>query len=102
VIAALLRLPDAIVLRVARKLVRLDPEARSSTLQDLDAGKPTEIGDLNGAIADLARTHALRAPANRTITAVIREFEAARRPLEFISPAALRERIVRARDGSQG
>ncbi len=95
-IAALLRLPNMIVLRVAERLVKLDPNARSSTLQDLDAGKPTEIGDLNGAIAELAASHGLQAPANQTITAVVRDLEGAPRPLPFVPPKQLRERIVAA------
>ena len=90
---SLLQMPNFLVMLVARKMVSLDPSARSSTLQDLDAGKPTEIGDLNGAIADLARAHGLRAPANQTITELIRELETAERPLTFIEPSALRARI---------
>lgn len=94
VIAWALRLPDFVVMRVARRMIDIDPKARSSTLQDLDAGKQTEIGELNGAIADLARAHGLRAPANQTIATIIRELEGAPRPLDFISPAELRARIV--------
>lgn len=96
VIAALLRLPNMIVLRVARRLVKLDPNARSSTLQDLEIGKPTEIGDLNGAIAQLAASHGLRAPANQTITAIVRSLEGVQPPLPFVSPMQLRKRIVAA------
>lgn len=95
-IATLLQLPDIIVLRVAHRLIKLDANARSSTLQDLDAGKLTEIGDLNGAIAKLAASHGLRAPANQTIAAVVHELESAQPPLPFLSPARLRERIVAA------
>src|SRR5690606_3121227 len=50
-IAALMVLPDEVVLRVARAIVDVDPRARSSTLQDLDRGRLTEIDELNGAIA---------------------------------------------------
>ncbi len=99
-IASLLKLPDILVMMVARKMVSLDPEARSSTLQDLDAGKPTEIGDLNGAIADLAQAHGFPAPANQTITAIIRELETAERPLPFVTPANLRRRIADASRGA--
>jgi len=95
-IASLLPLPNILVMTVARKMISLDPQARSSTLQDLDAGKPTEIADLNGAIADLAQAHGLQAPANQTITEIIRELETAERPLSFVSPAELRRRIASA------
>ncbi|MEX1362571.1 MAG: 2-dehydropantoate 2-reductase [Nannocystaceae bacterium] len=97
VIARTLRLPNAILLRVAKRLVSADPSARSSTLQDLDAGKPTEIDTLNGAIVALAREHGVACPANETVVEIVHGLEAAVRPLEFIEPARLRERIASGR-----
>jgi 2-dehydropantoate 2-reductase len=67
VIGRLLGLPDAIVLRAAKSLVAIDPQAKSSTLQDLEAGKPTEIDDICGEIVRLADEHGGRARCNRTI-----------------------------------
>lgn len=96
IIARTLALPDAIVLRIARRLIAVDPEARSSTLQDLLAGKATEIGELNGAIADLAEAHGLQAPANQTIAAIVRGLEGKAPPLGFVTPAELRARVVAA------
>lgn len=93
-IARALLLPDAILLRVAKRLVSADPQARSSTLQDLDAGKPTEIDALNGAIVALGREHGVRCPANETVVEVVRGLEAASPPLPFVTPARLRERIM--------
>jgi 2-dehydropantoate 2-reductase len=94
VIARALRLPDAILLRVASRLVSADPSARSSTLQDLDAGKPTEIDELNGAIATLARTRGRTAPANATVAALVHALEGHPAPLPFVTPAELRRRIA--------
>jgi 2-dehydropantoate 2-reductase len=96
IIARALRLPDAILLRVAKKLVSADPGARSSTLQDLDAGKPTEIDELNGAIAALARAQGRPAPANATIAELVHALEGHAPPLQFVTPAELRRRIERA------
>ena len=71
-IARFLPLPNVVVLPLARKLVAADPSARSSTLQDLEAGKTTEIGYLNGAIVELAARHGLTAPANAVLTFITR------------------------------
>lgn len=94
IIARALLLPNAILLRVAKRMVSADPNARSSTLQDLDAGKPTEIDALNGAIVALATEHGVPCPANATVVEIIRELERATPPLPFVSPAQLRERIA--------
>jgi 2-dehydropantoate 2-reductase len=94
IIARALMLPDAILLRIAKKLVSVDPGARSSTLQDLDAGKPTEIDELNGAIAALAREHRRPSPANDTVTELVHQLEAGVAPLPFVTPAELRQRIA--------
>jgi 2-dehydropantoate 2-reductase len=47
--------------------VRLTARHHSSTLQDLRAGKRTEIDALNGAIVALAREHGIDAPANEVV-----------------------------------
>jgi 2-dehydropantoate 2-reductase len=46
---------------------------RCSMLQDLEAGRPTEIDYLNGAIVLAAETRGLAVPANRAIAALIRQ-----------------------------
>ena len=93
-----LGLPNAIVTRIAGRLVEVDPSARSSTLQDLErAAKSTEIDALNGAIVRLARRHGLRAPANEVITDAVHELAQQRAPLRFLKPKELRARISAAR-----
>lgn len=96
-IARMLAMPDAIVLRVAKKLVSIDPRAKSSTLQDLEAGKATEIDDLSGEIVRLAAQAGKAAPANRIIVDTVHSLEIAAPPLPFLTPEALRERIAAAR-----
>lgn len=87
-IARLLPLPDAVVLRVAKSLITIDPRARSSTLQDLEAGKRTEIESLNGELVRLAAAAGAPCPINRWIVDEVHRLEAMDAPA-FHDPAAL-------------
>lgn len=75
----LLRLPDPIFRRVAATMLRIDPEARSSMWEDLEAGRRTEVDYLNGAVVKLAQSLGRDAPANRCIVGLIRGAEAGTR-----------------------
>ncbi len=98
----LLALPDWIVLPLARRLTRMDPAARSSTLQALERGRPTELDDLNGDVVRRARAAGLEAPANAVVCEAVRAHErrvaAGQRP-DFPTPAALRAAIDARRAG---
>lgn len=61
--------------------VSLPPTAahESSTLQDLRAGKRTEIDALTGAVVRLGEEHEVPVPVNRTLLAMVRFIEAQRR-----------------------
>jgi 2-dehydropantoate 2-reductase len=56
-------------------LIPLTAEHFSSTLQDLRAGKPTEIDALNGAIVEMGRTHSIPVPANEVVYRMIKYLE---------------------------
>jgi 2-dehydropantoate 2-reductase len=71
----LLGLPDALFTRVAAKMLAVDPHARSSTQDDLAAGRPTEVDYLNGEIAALAAEHGRIAPVNARLTALVHAAE---------------------------
>jgi 2-dehydropantoate 2-reductase len=71
----LLRLPDAIFKRVARTMLRIDPQARSSMWEDLQAGRRTEIDYLNGAVVALAWAAGRDAPANRRAVELVHDAE---------------------------
>lgn len=73
----LLRLPDALFKRIAAAMLKIDPQARSSMWEDLQAGRLTEVDYLNGAIVELARSLGRDAPANRRITELIHAAECA-------------------------
>ena len=91
-IGKILRLPNLLLLRIAKKMMTIDPLARSSTLQDLDRGVPTEIDDLNGQIVRLAEEAGTPAPANRAIYERVKFLEM--NPGAFLSPEELRQRSL--------
>jgi len=98
-IARMLPLPNVIFERVARRMLTINPRARSSTLQDLDRGRITEIEDLNGAIVTMAQSAGLEAPVNQVITAHVHRLEQAQAPLPFVSPQDLYTEVGAARKG---
>lgn len=75
----LLKLPDWIYRRVAATSLKIDPEARSSMWEDLQAGRRTEVDYLNGAVVKLASEAGLDAPANRRIVELAHAAEAGKR-----------------------
>ena len=54
---------------------------RSSSLQSLERGRPTEIDYLNGYICEKAAGHAISAPVNQAVVSMIKEIEVGGRPL---------------------
>jgi 2-dehydropantoate 2-reductase len=71
----LLRLPDFLFTRIAATMLRIDPEARSSMWEDLQAGRRTEVDYINGAVLKLATEIGRDAPYNRRIVELIRRAE---------------------------
>ena len=59
-----LRLPNWLFTRVARRMLQIDATARSSMWDDLEAGRVTEIDALSGAVVRLAAEHGMVAPLN--------------------------------------
>lgn len=70
-------LPYAGAADAAFDTARLTADNRCSMLQDLDAGRTTEIEYLNGAVVRVAESHGTATPANRAVTALIRQVSAA-------------------------
>jgi 2-dehydropantoate 2-reductase len=66
-IPKVLRLPTWLFRIVARQQLRMDESARSSSWDDLVAGREPETAFLNGAVCRLAEGHGIRAPVNRMI-----------------------------------
>lgn len=70
-----LRLPDALFRLVARSMLAVDPQARSSMWEDLERRRATEIDHLQGAIITLARKAGTAAPVNARVRELIRTAE---------------------------
>jgi len=62
------------------RVVRATAENRSSMLQDLDRGRPTEIDAISGEILRQGRAHGLELPATRAVVDRVRAAAARRRP----------------------
>ncbi len=60
----ILRLPNFIFTRIAQKMLRMDPAARSSMWDDVQKGRVTEVDDLCGAVVRLAAKHGKTASVN--------------------------------------
>jgi 2-dehydropantoate 2-reductase len=84
-----LPLPDALFHRIAARTLAIDPLARSSTWDDLQAGRRTEVDYINGEIVALAASKKLRAPVNARVVTLIREAEQSYTPWE--APSLLKE-----------
>jgi 2-dehydropantoate 2-reductase len=75
-IPRILRLPNWLFRRVARRMLAIDPQARSSMWQDLQLRRPTEIDYLQGAILKLSEKSGMRAPLTEHIIALVKQAEA--------------------------
>ncbi|MBR3193495.1 2-dehydropantoate 2-reductase [Bosea sp. (in: a-proteobacteria)] len=90
-IPALLRLPDALFARLARKMLAIDPSARSSMADDLAAGRPTEVDWINGEVMRLAERIGRPAPVNARLTALVHKAEKQKAPPRWSGEALLAE-----------
>jgi 2-dehydropantoate 2-reductase len=71
----ILSIPDGLFKRLARRMLAIDPMARSSMWEDLEAGRRTEVDWINGEIVKLAASIGMSAPANARIVELIRNAE---------------------------
>jgi 2-dehydropantoate 2-reductase len=74
-IPSLLRVPDSIFRILGGRIVAIDPSARSSMWDDLEAKRPTEIDYINGEIVALADRLGRDAPVNRNLIGLVKEAE---------------------------
>ena len=68
---------------------------KSSSLQSLERGKPTEVDYFNGYISRLARAHGIPTPLNDRLTMMVHEIEAGKRHItpDNFTPTLLGGRI---------
>jgi 2-dehydropantoate 2-reductase len=93
-IPCILRLPGWLFRRVARRMLAIDPQARSSMWEDLHRRRTTEIDHLQGAVLALAARHRMRAPVTQGIVRLVQAAEAARAGSPGLTADAV-ERAVR-------
>lgn len=67
--------PDWLFKRLAKKMLAISAQARSSMWDDIQAGKATEIDFLNGAVVTLAQQLNLDAPVNRLLVQLVKRKE---------------------------
>ena len=67
----LLRLPTWLFRRVASRMLRIAPQARSSMADDLALGRPTEVDAICGAVVRLAQAHGGSAACNERIVSLL-------------------------------
>jgi 2-dehydropantoate 2-reductase len=87
---SLLRLPDAIFEAMLGRTMKIDPQARSSMWEDLQRGRRTEIGYLQGVIVEIADRHGLPAPLSRRIVELVKRAEAVGQGSPGLTPEQIR------------
>ncbi len=70
-----LLLPDRLFFFVARQMLAIDPEARSSMWEDLQRGRITEVNELNEEIVRLGQANGCPAPWNAHLVQLVRQAE---------------------------
>ncbi|MER9232751.1 2-dehydropantoate 2-reductase [Mesorhizobium sp. M0622] len=85
----MLRLPDWLFKLLARRMLAIDPDARSSMWDDLQRRRPTEIGELQGAVLRLAEKAGTPAALLKRVTALVRAAEQERRGSPCLTPEAV-------------
>ena len=68
-----LPLSNFLFTRIARAMMRVDPTARTSMSDDLDAGRRSEIETLNGAVIREGGRLGVATPVNDAVAAAVRE-----------------------------
>ena len=89
-LSAILRLPDFLFHRLARRMLAIAEESRSSMWDDLSLRRTTEIDYLQGAILRLAHAAGRPAPLTRRIVSLVKSAEAEGRGPPGLGPEAIR------------
>lgn len=74
-IPSLLGVPDPLFRLLANRMLAIDPLARSSMWEDLEAGRSTEIDWINGEVLKLAAAQDRTAPVNARLVELVRAAE---------------------------
>lgn len=88
----ILRLPDFLFRRIARRMLAIDPRARSSMWEDFSRGRTTEIDYLQGVIVKLAREKNVPTPLAQKVIACVKQAEG--QPVRCHAVAEIRQKFV--------
>lgn len=92
--------PDFIFRNLLLRVQKIDAKARTSMLDDVLAGRPTEIDYLNGEVVKLAEKLGRDAPVNRALIDLVRQREAG---VEHLwSARELRAHVLERHKGAAG
>ncbi|MBA8877355.1 2-dehydropantoate 2-reductase [Phyllobacterium myrsinacearum] len=88
----ILRLPNFLFRRIARKMLAIDPRARSSMWEDFSRGRTTEIDYLQGVIVQMARKKNVPTPLAQKVIACVKQAEG--QPIRCHAVAEIRQKAV--------
>jgi 2-dehydropantoate 2-reductase len=71
----MLTVPDGVFRLLGKRIVAIDPNARSSMWDDLEAKRPTEVDFIQGEIVALADRLGRHAPVNARLVGLIKDAE---------------------------
>ncbi|WP_273426810.1 2-dehydropantoate 2-reductase [Marinobacter sp.] len=78
-VPSVMGLPNWLFTRLAKRMLEIDPIARSSMWEDLEAGRATEVDWINGEVVRLAESMNQSAPVNQRLTKLVHDCENTRR-----------------------
>lgn len=91
---SILRLPTPLFRIVAARVLRVDPEARSSMWEDLGKGRPTEIDFLQGEVVALGRRHGVATPLCETVSDLVKRAESLGARPAALTPSDIRKAVI--------
>ncbi len=89
-VPTVLRLPDVLFRMAAARMLKIDPEARSSMWEDFVRRRLTEVDYLQGAVLRLAESQGVEVPLSRRVAALVKQAEAAGAGSPRLSPKQVR------------
>ncbi|MCH7335115.1 2-dehydropantoate 2-reductase [Acinetobacter sp. NIPH 2699] len=92
-IPTILKLPNTVFKIVSKKMLAIDPLARSSMADDLIAGRKTEVDWINGEVLNLAKQLKRQAPINEMLVQLIKQAESNSTPIAW-SAQALKNKLI--------
>lgn len=85
-LAPILELPDWLFVRIARGMLDIDDNAKTSMLEDLEKGRAPEIDWLNGEIVALGRRTGVATPVNDRVIELVKRMFAGKGPRHYAGP----------------